>query len=565
MRKTRARLGAAAVALALVAVACGSDDDDDDSSSSSAPTSTQGSASTAPGTTASGASTSTTEAPGGPPADMDPNGILKFGEGLAPGTGVHFDPTRHRAASVINSYYYLVYGSLTRWTADNTLEPWMAEDIEIVDPQTVEITLRPDTVFTDGSKYDAEAVSTSMLRHVNGSMDETVKRGLHPGMKIIQAVDVVDPLTVKVTLSSPQASLFLEALATMGGLVQSPKQIAEDPASIDTKPIGAGPYVLEEFVDQSLIRLVKNPDFFDADAFLAPEIHFVHTPRGPQVVNGLLAGTINLAEDVPIDTAGVVESNDDFTVEAVPGRWSGMWSCATKPPFDNPEFRKAVLKGIDREEYNELVYQGKGTPAYGYFKEGDASYDPKVKEIAGYDPDGAKKILADAGLTNVTFDLWHVASNNFSRNAEVVQAQLKEIGINVVTHVGNNIYDEWIAPKSPGALMAFQPGQPKGGYTHFVKTFGLGQSASFCDYENKEVLALASQAVALPPEDPKAIDLYRQANLLALEGFSNWYPLIFEPMVKAYHTDIGGTFEYNAGYGQADLTVESIGTLYVKK
>lgn len=543
------------------AAACG--DDDDDSDASVQPTATQGGGG-ATTTAAGGPSTTagqTTTTGSTVPSDLDPNGLLKFGTNLQLGVGIHFDPNQLRANCCMD-WLSLIYGTLVTTDADGNFVPWMAEDVEITDPSTVRITLREGMKFTDGAAYDAEAVRTSLMRQAFETPNATIAAGLHVGMKAMESVDVVDPLTVDVHLNLPIAGVFIEALTARPGTIQSPKQIAEDPASIDLKPIGAGPYTLQAWLPDQRMELRKNPDFFDADTWRIGAIDLVHTPRGAAQATGLLSSAIDFNLDVPSADVAAVEGGSDLEVLTSPGRFSPLLPCTGKPPFDNEKFRQAIQIGIDRVEYNQLVYGGKGEPAYGVFPKGHPAYDPAIAARMQYNPTEARKLLAESGLTDLSFEIATVASNNFGRQAEVLQAQLQKIGITTTIKTYNNVYDEWIQPQSPGALLAFQTNQPIGGYIHMASWGTKGAAAAFCGNEDPELMAKMTEIVQLQSTDPKVVTLQKEANKLFVDH-ARAYGMVFEPFVSAWNTDtVGGTPLFTSEYGNPRLHFESI---YVKK
>lgn len=578
-RRSRTLSLAVAVAFSLVAVACGGGDDDDDSASTAAPSGDTAAdaasgttAATDPAETAAGAETANTTAATEPsdtaddaesPTDVDPAGILKFGNPLVSGIGVHLDPTQ-TSSDLPNIYWSeLVYGTLLRFTEEGIPEPWMAEGVEIVDPQTVRITLRPDVTFTDGSAYDAEAVKTSLLRTRFESATPAIEGRMDAGFKSLASVDVIDPLTVEAHLDKPIASVFIDALASVPGTIQSPKQIAENPADIDLRPIGAGPYVFEEYIPDQKISLRKNPDFFDADHWLLGGIDVIHTPNGPTQANALLSDTIDFNTQVPVDSLQALDADDALTTDVLPVRLVMMLMCSTKPPFDNELVRQAVQVGIDREGYNELVYGGQGVPADGLFQDGDPSHDPQVAAQLAYDPDKARELLQESGVADPTFDLVTITTHNWGRQAEAIQSQLKEIGITANIVPMDDVYTNWIQPQAPGAMLVPVPGLRTGGYSMFNAQVVEGGAQAYCGSTgDPEVAGLITEAAGLAADDPESIDLFRQANQEYVDSALN-IPVLFEPYANTWNTDrVGGTPKWIdvLGYGRPMFD-----TVYVKQ
>lgn len=558
MKRAHARrnVGVVLLALSLLAAACG--DDDDDTSDTSAVTTLQ-SATTATDEPAATTSVSTgdTEAP----TDMDPNGILKFGTPLISGVGIHFDPI-WQTSNTNHIWGELIFGTLARFDETGSVQPWMAEELEVVDPKTVRIKLRPGMTFTDGSAFDAEAVAASLTRVRTTSATPQIQARKDPGILALDTVDVIDPLTVQANLAEPLASLFLDAMAMPFGFIVSPKQLAEAPDQIDVKPIGAGPYVLEEFVPDQVIRVRKNSEFWDADSWKLAGVDFVHTPNGPPQTNGLLSDTIDLNRQVPISDLAALETDDDLEMVVEPMRIVMLLMCGGKPPFDNPLIRQAMMIGIDRQGYIDLVYDGLGAPAYGMIPESSASFDPALKEQLKYDPDKARDLVTRSGVQNPAFDLITITTHNWGRQVEALQAQLAKIGITANIVRMDDVYTNWIAPQASGALIAPIPGNRPGGYIMFRNQVAEGGSNAYCGISDPDVVAHINEAVGLSPDSPAAIAAWREANAAFVESAYH-IPVIFEPYAVAVNTSrVGGTPKFSPTLGDLHVLLD---TIYMKK
>lgn len=539
------------LSLSLVAAACGSDDDDDG-------TETSGSAATTEAGGSGGPSDSSTPATD-VPADMDPDGILRYAYFFGPIT--HFDPIQsNQGTDAARSH--LVFGTLMREQPDGSTKPWMAESVEVVDPKTVKITLREGVTFTDGTPYDAEAVSSGLMRTRTESASADVEAAMNTAMKSLVSVDVVDPLTVRANLDQPLAGEFITALAGNSGIIVSPKQVAESPAEVDRAPIGAGPYMLTENIDEQLLSFRKNPDFWDADSWKLAGIDFVATPTGAPMVTGLLGDAIDLAVNVSIENLDRIEAEPGFAATAIASfSFDVLYLCTTKAPLDNEKVRQAIQVGIDRDEYNELVYQGRSEPAYGFFREGQANYNPDLEEVVKFDPEEAKRLLKEAGAEGVTVDVYWIIPINYQKPAEVIQAQLKEVGINVnlIASGPDDLFTKFIGAKAPGALFVPTYGAATG-VEFFSRQFSKGGQVAFCDSERKDVMDVVSVAGGMNQDDPAAIEAFKEAQAIVAQH-AYTIPVAFQPRGMAWNTDrIGGTPQTTGNGG--DVMYDSI---YIKK
>src|SRR5690606_3225496 len=132
-----------------------------------------------------------------------------------------------------------------------------AESYEIVDPQTVRLTLREGVTFTDGSAYDAEAVRAGLLRTRDEASPPTMA-SQQAAFRALRDVVVDGPRELTLRLDAPLAGELVNALADREGVIVSPEQAASAPEDIDTRAIGAGPYVVEEF-REDFVSLRRNP------------------------------------------------------------------------------------------------------------------------------------------------------------------------------------------------------------------------------------------------------------------------------------------------------------------
>lgn len=486
--------------------------------------------------------------------EADPGGVLKYGTQLTI-SGVHFDPTK----SVMNmeiQWMSMVFGTLMRQSADGTLEPWMAESAEVVDPQTVRIRLRPDVKFTDGSAYDAEAVRTSLMRSRTPA-NPAAKGGMDPAIKVLTNVVIVDPLTVEAQLSQPLAGQFLIDISQRSGTIQSPKQIADAPDQIDTNPIGAGPFTLETNTPLQLLSLRKNPKFWDAANVEMGGVDIINTPPGTQQANGLLAGNLDWAAYVPIDSVKRIESDGRFTTDVSTIYNVDLLMCTGKAPFDNKDVRLAIQNGIDRDRIVELAYGGYTEPAYSAFRENNRNFAPQTIEDVTYDPGKAKELLARAGAGDVSFNLHYPTPMDFGQEAEVLQSQLKDIGITADIVADRDVLSGFITPQQPGALLNANIGSI--GYSFYNRLYGPGGILALCGVDRPDVMAAVSTAAALPPDDPAAIAAYQEAQELIAEN-AYTVPIVAYPTIASWNTSrVGGTPTFDAqGYPHLD-------SLYIAK
>ncbi|MET0143446.1 MAG: ABC transporter substrate-binding protein [Ilumatobacteraceae bacterium] len=534
------------VALGLVAAACGGDDDDDaapadtateETTGGDAGPTTTGGAATTPSDTATDETTAATEETSGDEAPRESTGTIKVGMFLDLIGGTTFDP----ALSVtISDEIYLrhIYGTLLKRFPDGSYEPWMAESYEVVDPQTVRVTLRDGVEFSDGAPYDADAVRAGMLRTKNEASEEAARGQQNLFKTNLEDIVVVDPLTVEFKLNAPVAGQFLAVLSGRESMVPSP---TADPAALATSPVGAGPFVLDTFVPEQQIFMNKNETYF-GDDYTFGRLELYQTPPGTQRTNALLSGTVDVIEDVDVTSLSAFDDGPyDTRQETSEFGYRVLQPCPTKPPLDNVDVRRAISMAIDREKIVELTNGGVGEPASDLWPSDHPYYNPDLGDIWGYHPEEAKELMDSTGVGNITVESYVPINYPWEQMNEVIRTDLAEIGVDYVSVPSQNVLADFVEAQKPGFLLV--PGS-RVGVDKYLRYYADDAAQNICkgDY-NATIVEPANAIAGLDPSDPavaagfREIDQYIADNVLLT-------PLIFDEDLFAWNTDrLGGELQ----------------------
>ena len=141
--------------------------------------------------------------------------------------------------------------------------PQLATGYEWADPKTLILHLRPNVLFQDGEKFDADAVKATFERYL--TMPGSFRKS---EINSIDHVEVVDPLTVRVVLKQP-SSPFLSQLTDRAGMILAPKAAAQEGKDFGLHPVCTGPFKFVERVAQDHVTLERFPQYWNAAA-----IHF---------------------------------------------------------------------------------------------------------------------------------------------------------------------------------------------------------------------------------------------------------------------------------------------------
>ncbi|HMG42303.1 MAG TPA: ABC transporter substrate-binding protein [Acidimicrobiales bacterium] len=466
-------------ALTLVATACGGDD---------------------------GGSGEGTGAEGG--GDVDPDGVLRIPYNLQ-GAPPNFDPANQRPPSPATSIQLMVYDTLLRPTGDNgELEPGLAKAVDYVDPTTVKIALQEGVTFTDGTPFDAEAVKAGIeYSRDSESMVLTAER------KSIEEIVVDGPLELTLHLSEPVAGEIVNMMAYGDFLIPSPKALA-DGVDLETNPVGAGPFELEDYEQGEKITLVKNEDYFQADDIRLAGVEWVNVAPGESLVNALRSGAVDVGEMVPHQTATQLEGTG-VEVELDIGDNVMMWGqvCKSRPPFDDVRVRQALNHGLDRDALNDAVFGGEGAPMWGFWTDDGELYDPALEDYFEYDPERARDLLAEAGQEDLSFDMFFSPGVS-DRAAEVVQAQWSEIGVTANLKPLTNTQDFF--PDAQGAPMFFFPLE-RDGIQKVARNLVPGSVGNVCNWNDPELTAAVGDVRAAETGSDEAAEAWQRVQERAME------------------------------------------------
>jgi ABC-type transport system substrate-binding protein len=517
------RIWAVLLVLATVAAACGGDDDD------------------------GGGGAGTTEGEGDDTAqeagDFDPDGVLRYGVSLV-GQGVSGRLAPFASTSVCDVMVMApIYDTLTHTNPLNgELEPGLAESWEVVDDQTVELTLREGVTFHDGSPFDAEAVKSGLERNAADDAAQTAA-----SFATIESIEAVDELTVRINLSAPVAGSIPAILSGREGMIVAPSALE----TADTEPVGAGAFRLTEHQPGQQLTFEKNEDYWNADEVHLGGIEIVESEAGPPTTNALLAGEIDMAQISP-DLLGGLEGDPNIEIAEQPARsyYKLNWNLA-EPPFDNLQFRQAINHAIDRDAVLQAVFEGMGSVAWGPFPEDFYAYNADVEGTYDYDPEEARSLLEESGVEDPSFTAFVPPTPVFTRFAEVIQAQLAEVGIGVEYVQSTDIVQDYFTDKGQPATVILWPPRPDPVDTLRVQ-FTPGNFNNVGEYSNDELNGLVDQILATDDQGDRQPLFEEGAQIVVDEALD--LPVAYAPLLHAARSNVGGEVVQNENCQGVDFT-----------
>ena len=296
--------------------------------------------------------------------------------------------------SVMNS----VTDNLTMINENNEVEPFLLESYEPnADFTEFTLVMRDGVTFHDGTPADGAAVQRSLTEMASGLLQGQVFLDLVNGP---ESIVLVDDMTVTVTFSVPFAT-FGRNLAGRTGWLIAPS-FWDNPERAGALMVGTGPFVMDEWSRDEQTVLSRNEDYWrsDADGNQLPYLDSI-TYRPVPDVSTRRATMESGDADVNMDSFG---ENLDFWDNEWDGNLAPLPASRettylllnnSVPPFDNPDFRRAIALCTDRDEY--LAFRAPGNAlANGPFAEGDLGFidDPG---FPAFDPAAGSALLDEIG------------------------------------------------------------------------------------------------------------------------------------------------------------------------
>lgn len=310
--------------------------------------------------------------------------------------------------------------------------PQLATGYEWKDPTHLIIHLRPDVLFQDGEKLDADAVKYKLMR------DLTIKGSMRRGeVNAIQSIEIIDPLTVQLTLKAPAAQLLAQ-LTDRAGIMISPKAAEREGDKFGLHPVCAGPFSFESRVAQDRIVLKRFPGYWNARSIHFDEVIYMPNPNSSVRLADLQAGTLDLVEYILPTDVPTVQKDPKLKLAIDDSlAYTGITINTDNGPKQNSIIgknalvRQAFELGIDRQALVQVVYNGMFTPTV---QANPASSPYYFKDLVPpkRDPAKAMALLKQAGVKiPVPVTLTVTNGSDIQQAGEVIQSMEREAGFDV--------------------------------------------------------------------------------------------------------------------------------------
>lgn len=436
-----------------------------------------------------------------------------------------------------NYYFRMVFDTLLDFDNQKLeLKPNLATEWSTDDAITYTFKLRDDAYFHNGEQVKASDVVWTFKRAVDSSTSVTLG-------KMMEEVKAVDDFTVEIKLFTKNVD-FPYMLTLPTSSIMSEKAVADDP--IEGTGVGSGPWMVDSYEFGDYFKMVRNENFW-GEVTPTKSVNLRYMPENSPRLIALETGEIDVCQEPDTLELGHIEDTQGLELQSYMG--SSITYVAfnyKKAPFDNPDFRLAVCYGIDAEEIMDVVRDGKaekclsiwGWNQYGYNGGTGTNGESTSYE---YNPELAKEYLLKAYPEGTASFKLSISSGDRKAIGELMQAQLKQIGIDV----------ELVEYDTAGLSTTTTAGEHDACvYGCGMNIFGDDSRRLICPgtgvnkshYDNPRVNELMDLAVA-EQDEAKRLDYYAEVQQICFEDGA-YMPIYFSEVFFGVKEGVSGIDYY---------------------
>jgi peptide/nickel transport system substrate-binding protein len=424
----------------------------------------------------------------------------------------------------------VLYNYLYSYDKDGKLFPDLASDMPKIsaDGKVYTIPLRKGVKFHNGREMTAEDAKFSLEWQLwpdvyswgKTYVDNIVgyKDVIDGKTKELAGVKVIDPSTIEITLTKPQAVFPAILTMSMNGIIPKQEVIAAGKDFGIKTIIGTGPFKFVEWVAGQHSVYERNPDFFREGL---PYLDRIELSLNVDAAVQMLRWENKEVEFIRnIPDAELPRVLSDEAIKAQIRSAQGLVCYRLVPhhqvkPFDDIRVRQAVAHAIDKQAIIQKL-SGTVTPIEGYFVPGMIQFDQNFKSKYAYDPDRAKALLAEASLADGIkgVKIFFGTAARDKTVIELIQADLQAIGIETELQPGrlSEYRDKVKAGEFGLYLFSWAASFPDAfDYTSaWVSCAAVETGYNDGKYCNMKIDDLMAKAEGLPLQDPERIAAYRE-------------------------------------------------------
>ncbi|MGM7671140.1 ABC transporter substrate-binding protein [Microbacterium sp. A93] len=454
--------------------------------------------------------------------------------------GESWDPSQSKAPADL-PMLRLVYDGLLEVDADRNPVPALAESWETDDGGvTWDFHLRDDAVFSSGDTFDAEDAKATLDYY------RTETSTLRPDLSLVEEVQVIDPQTLRIVNSSPNAETPGVFSGRAGLMLSSDEIDASDVAS----PIGTGRFTLAEETTGISFDLEAHDAYWQREVVKVGGVHVEAIEDPISMANALRSQEIDLGIVDPTQVSTVTSAG--LQTYEFPSQLVALGlNPDLAPELADQRVRNALSLAIDREGIVNGVLFGHGRAANQFFDESSSGFDAGLPPFE-YDLEAAKALLQEAGYGDgFSFTIAVQAANR--QLMEAIQAGWAEIGVDVeLTFPAGSGVTEAAWGESPTVAVAPTNASPPHGQSSFLRRMldpasprnpgGIGDD---------RVTALIADSYGTVDDDARA-EVYREISGIVHEDTQSYIPVVWRHETVTAGKNVIGMREWLGGFPVLD-------------
>jgi peptide/nickel transport system substrate-binding protein len=502
-----------------------------------------------------------------------PNPIGETEEGATPVDGGDFVATiselpdtldPHKTGAAVTSTVLRNVGDpLIRKNFDGEFVPGLATEWTISeDGLTWTFKLREDVTFHDGTPFNAEALKANFDRILD---PETGAVSAKTAVGSMSSTTVVDEFTFEFTTDEPYAPLLNNLSGALLSPV-SPTAIQEMGEEFGQAPVMTGPWMVEEWRTGDRIVLRRNPDYnwgpegmHEGPAHIET-ITFQSIIEEASRVAAFEAGETHQVTLPAVDIQRMMDADQYSIVNYLRLGMVFVEFNVKAEPFTDINVRRALNHAVNKDDVLGAALEEYGQPGYGFLSPSLFGYWDGIEEYSPvYDVEQAKAMLDEAGWVEgadgvrekdgakFEFTMLNLPTDSWGRGAQVIQSQLKDVGITMEIQQMEfaTLLEEAQAGNQQAIMMGYTSSDPDIAFTWFHSSnAGTGLNMS---HINDPELDRMIEAARVEMDLEKRAEMYAELQRYIVD-LALWIPLWVDHYYIAFSRDLKNATFHDDGY-----------------
>jgi peptide/nickel transport system substrate-binding protein len=343
--------------------------------------------------------------------------------GLAGGSTTDSLDFRTTTDSMMIDSNHGIWNCLAKWDQDGRPHPELAESWEGANgAKDWIVKLRKGVTFSNGKEFTADDAIYSLNLHRGDT-----KSGGATSVKSVTDIKKLDDHQIQISLSAADSDFPY-------GLTDYHLMMVPDGFKDWAKPVGTGPFVVENFDPGVRLRLKKARPYWKEGKGLLDGVDVTVINDSSARLNALISGQMDAINRVDHKAVALLSKSPRIEVVRAPGGWFSVLAMQVdKAPYDNPDLRMALMLATDREQMLKALFSGYGTPGNDHPIPPTDPYFNKELAQRKNDPDKAAFHFKKAGLSDpkIVLQASDAAFNGAVDQATLLQASAAKAGIKI--------------------------------------------------------------------------------------------------------------------------------------